>query len=305
MKKIGLLLVLLFLIMNFSQAQETIHLWGDATPGAIDNPAYEAKSNSTIETEKTSHITQTMLDIYPADKKTANGTAVIVCPGGGYSHLAIDHEGKQIAEWFNSIGISAFVLKYRLPSDDIMKNKTIGPLQDAQKAIRYVRRNCKKWKVDPKKIGILGFSAGGHLASTASTHYNDKVYEPIDNTSARPDFSLLIYPVISMEIGTTHMGSRENLLGKKPSQDLVEFYSNEKQVNDNTPPAFMVHAMNDPAVPVQNSINYALALKKHSIPCELHIYQSGGHGFGMGKTTNTECTWPKACEKWLQMNGLL
>ncbi len=291
--------------MSFSQAQETIHLWGDAIPGSIDNPDYAAKSNTTVETEKTSHITQTMLDIYPASKKTANGTAVIICPGGGYSHLAIDHEGKQIAEWFNSIGISAFVLKYRLPSDDIMKDKTIGPLQDAQKAIRYVRRNCKKWKVDPAKIGILGFSAGGHLASTASTHYNDKVYEPIDDTSARPDFSVLIYPVISMEIGTTHMGSRENLLGKNPSQDMVEFYSNERQVNDSTPPAFMVHALDDPAVPVQNSINYALAMKKHKVPCELHIYQSGGHGFGMGRTKNTECTWPKACEKWLQMNGLL
>ncbi len=305
MKKTGLVLVLLLLIMNFSQAQETIYLWGDSTPGAIDNPAYAEKSNSKVDSEKTNRITQTMLDIYPADKKTSTGTAIVVCPGGGYSHLAIGHEGKQIAEWFNSIGISAFVLKYRLPSDEIMENKTVGPLQDVQKAIRYVRRNAKKWNVNPVKIGVMGFSAGGHLASTASTHYNDKVYEPVDNTSARPDFSILIYPVISMEIGTTHMGSRENLLGKKPSQDMVEFYSNEKQVNDNTPPAFMVHAMDDGAVPVQNSINYALAMKKHSIPCELHIYQSGGHGFGMGRTDNSESTWPKACVKWLLMNGLM
>ena len=219
--------------------------------------------------------------------------------------LAIKHEGSQVAEWLNKRGITALVLKYRLPDTSIMTNKTIGPLQDAQKAIRIVRRNATEWNIDPHKIGVMGFSAGGHLASTLSTHYNEKVYNSTDTTSARPDFSILIYPVISMDKTITHMGSRINLLGRNPNPELVKLYSNELQVNKFTPPAFLVQSMDDNVVPVQNSIVYALALKKHNIPCELHLYEKGGHGYGLGRTNDTESSWPEACEKWLKMHNLI
>ena len=168
-----------------------------------------------------------------------------------------------------------------------------------------MRRNAKEWNIDPGKIGIMGFSAGGHLASTVSTHYNDKVYNVIDNVSARPDFSILIYPVITMDSTFTHMGSRENLLGKHPSPEFVKKYSNELQVDNNTPPAFLVCSADDDVVPVLNSIKYMLALKDHHIKCELHIYESGGHGYGMGKSKDTETSWPAACEKWLKARGIL
>jgi len=187
-----------------------------------------------------------------------------------------------------------------------MKNKSIAPLQDGQEAIRIVRRNAKEWGIDPHKIGIMGFSAGGHLASTVSTHFNEKVYEPKDSTSARPDFSLLIYPVISMNSAITHRGSRENLIGKHPSREMVKHFSNALQVTATTPPAFMIHSMDDGTVPVENSIEYALAMKKHNIPCELHIYEHGGHGYGLGKrNSGTESSWTKACEKWLQVKGFI
>ena len=186
-----------------------------------------------------------------------------------------------------------------------MENKSTGPMQDGQKAIRLVRQRANEWGIDPHKIGIMGFSAGGHLASTLSTHFNEKVYETEDLTSARPDFSLLIYPVISMDSTITHWGSRVNLLGGAPSPELVKHFSNELQVNSETPPAFMVHSLDDGAVPVQNSINYALAMHKFNIPCELHLYQTGGHGYGLGKSTNTESTWPEACRKWLVARGYI
>ena len=186
-----------------------------------------------------------------------------------------------------------------------MKDKTIGPLQDAQESIRIVRRNAKEWKINPTKIGIMGFSAGGHLASTASTHYNQKVYPLKDSTSARPDFSVLMYPVISMNQEFTHGGSRNNLLGKNPDQALVDLFSNELQVTSDTPPAFLVHALDDGAVPVQNSINYLLALKKNRVSGELHIYEKGGHGFAIRKAIGTTATWPEALRKWLEVKGLL
>jgi acetyl esterase/lipase len=168
-----------------------------------------------------------------------------------------------------------------------------------------VRRHAAEWGINPRKIGIMGFSAGGHLASTVSTHYRENVYKPVDTTSARPDFSLLIYPVISMDSSITHWGSRENLLGKNPSPELLHRFSNQLQVDSQTPPAFLMHSMDDGTVPVENSIEYALALKKNKVPCELHIYERGGHGFGLGYSKNTESTWPAACQKWLQANGFL
>jgi acetyl esterase/lipase len=219
--------------------------------------------------------------------------------------LSFINEGSSIAKWLNSLGITAFVLKYRLPDDNIMENKNIGPLQDGQQAIRIVRRRAKEFGINPQKIGIIGFSAGGHLASTVSTHFNEKVYETADTTSARPNFSLLIYPVISMDSTITHMGSRQSLLGNSPTRELVTHFSNELQVTGKTPPAFMVHSIDDGTVPVQNSIRYALAMKENKIPCELHIYQQGGHGYGLAPWGGTHSAWPEACRKWLEVNGFL
>ena len=307
MKTVTYFVIYFFLItplLSFSQ-QKTIPLWPEDIPGSIENSEYKLEVDSNETWTWMKYVSTPELDIYPAPAEIASGTAVIVCPGGGYALLAYKHEGSQVAEWFNSLGITAFVLKYRLPDDAIMEDKTIGPLQDGQKAMRIVRDHAKEWNIDPHRIGIMGFSAGGHFAATVSTHYSEDVYETSDTTSARPDFSILIYPVISMDTALTHMGSRIKLLGKDPDEEKVRTFSNELQVGSNTPPAFLVHSMDDRTVPVQNSINYALALQKYKISCELHIYQKGGHGYGLGRTDNTESTWPKACEKWLKAQGLL
>jgi len=303
MKKQLFILVMLFAsITTFSQ-EKKISLWNGNVPGSIKAPDYIETTNSNDGWTKTRLVTDPRLEYYPAKQGEKAATAVVICPGGGYWGLAIGHEGKQTAEWFNSIGISAFVLIYRLPDDAIMKDKSIGPLQDVQEAIRLVRRNAKAYNIDPTKIGIMGYSAGGHLASTASTHFNEKVYEPSDTTSARPDFSILIYPVISMDAAITHSGSRMFLLGNTPNEEQVKRFSNELQVNTQTPPAFMIHSLDDNVVPVQNSINYALAMKNNKVPCELHIYEHGGHGYGLGRSTDTESTWPEACRLWLNVNG--
>ena len=201
-------------------------------------------------------------------------------------------KGRPLQQSLTNWGITAFVLKYRLPSDSIMKQKSIGPLQDGQEAVRIVRRHAAEWKIDPHKIGIMGFSAGGHLAVAVSTQYGDSVYTPIDTTSARPDFSILVYPVISMDSTISHAVSRINLLGEHPSEELVRRFSNELQVTPQTPPAFLVQAVDDLSVPIENSIRYLLALRKNKVPAELHLYESGGHGFGLGKSNGTESSWP-------------
>ena len=302
-------LVVAFLILgmsfpSFAQNKE-IPLW-ETIPGAItavdykQEPRLDAQGNIT----GIRKVTEPTLKVFLADNKNAKNAAVIICPGGAYALLSHEKEGDKVAAWFQSIGVSAFVLKYRLPSDVIMKDKTVGPLQDAQEAIRTLRRRANEWNLDSAKIGVIGFSAGGHLASTISTHYNDKVYESNDNISARPDFSILIYPVISMEDAITHKGSQENLLGKNVSSELIEKFSNEKQVDSNTPKTFLVHATDDKAVPVENSINYYLALKQHQVPVEMHIYENGGHGFGLG-VQGTNKNWPATCEKWLVSNGFI
>lgn len=301
-KRIGTTLFFLLVIAGEISAQsKVINLWEKKIPGAINKSDYK-EINS--EDSWMQSVTNPRLDMYPAATEKATGTAVIICPGGGYAGMAIGHEGKQIALWLNSLGITAFVLKYRLPDNSIMTDKSIGPMQDGQQAIRLVRSHAKEWGIDSKKIGIMGFSAGGHLASTLSTHFNEKVYNLADMISSRPDFSLLIYPVISMREDITHMGSRINLLGKNPSLEQVKHFSNELQVTGETPPAFLAHSMDDGAVPVENSMEYALALKKYKIPCELHIYEKGGHGYGLGKSGSTESEWSEACRKWLKARGL-
>jgi len=298
------LFFLLFTGVLYTHAQnQVIPLW-NTIPDEIKASNYKEKEESKDgKVQSTSLVSvPTLTAFFPVVTKP-NQTAVVILPGGGYSHLAIDKEGTKIAEWFNTLGIPAFVLKYRLPSDLIMKNKNIGPLQDAQEAIRYVRQNAAKWNINPNKIGIMGFSAGGHLASTLSTHYDDKVYESAFKVSARPDFSVLIYPVISMENEITHKGSQINLLGESPSQELIDSFSNEKKVNAKTPPAFLIHATDDTVVIPENSINYYLALKKNGVSAEMHIYEKGGHGFGLG-TNDTSKFWPKQLEDWLKANQL-
>ncbi|WP_431242084.1 alpha/beta hydrolase [Flavobacterium sp. P21] len=223
--------ILYLLIINNLQSQnQIIPLWAKI-PDEIASPDYKEKEiikDGVL--QSTSFVSVPSLSVFiPKDVKP-NQTAIIIFPGGGYSHLAIDKEGTKVANWLNSIGITAFVLKYRLPSDLIMKNKNIGPLQDAQEAVRYVRENAAKWNIDNSKIGTLGFSAGGHLASTLATHFDEKTYETRSKTSARPDFSILIYPVVSMENNITHKGSQTNLLGNNPSQELIDSFSNEKRL---------------------------------------------------------------------------
>nr|WP_315203982.1 alpha/beta hydrolase [uncultured Flavobacterium sp.] len=304
-QKIKFSIILLALFGAISYSQETsLPIWNKPITSSIDAPSYlEKEIVKEGELQSTSQVATPLLYKYQPKKTVPNGSAVLICPGGGYSHLAMYKEGKKVALWLNSLGITAFVLKYRMPTDLIMKDKSIGPLQDAQEAIRTIRRNAKEWNIEPAKIGVLGFSAGGHLASTLATHYQDNVYDA-DATSARPDFSILIYPVISMEDGITHNGSKVSLLGATASKELIDKYSNEKQVDANTPKTFLVHASDDKVVPVENSINYYMNLKKYNVPVEMHIYENGGHGFGLG-TKGTHTEWPKACEKWLTENFLL
>lgn len=285
-----------------------IEVWNGKVPGSIPKPEYKQIIDSTYYI-KLRNISKPTIEVYPAAADNNSGTAVVVCPGGGYYGVSFISEGIEVAKWLNQIGITAVVLHYRLPDDAIMENKSIAPLQDGQEAMRIVRRNAKEWGIDPNKIGIMGFSAGGHLASTVSTHFDEKIYEQKDSTSARPDFSLLIYPVVSMDSAITHKGSRESLLGKNPSPELVKHFSNALQITSKTPPAFMIHSLDDGSVPVENSIEYALAMKKNNIPCELHIYEHGGHGFGLGleswRSNSTESTWTEACRKWLEVKGYI
>jgi acetyl esterase/lipase len=297
-----LIFTLFFGITECLHAQnKEIPLWSNEVPGAIISGNYKevpVLENGIV--NNVSKVTTPTLTIFVPENP--NGTAIVICPGGGYAYLAINKEGFKVAKWLNTIGITAFVLKNRLPSDEIMKDKTIGPLQDAQEAMRYVRRNAKKWAIDTQKVGVIGFSAGGHLASTLSTHYKDEVYKVKDTISARPDFSILIYPVISMEENSTHKGSRKNLLGTAPSTALVEKYSNERQIDSSTPPTYIVHAVDDKTVPVENSIQYFLALKNNKVPCEIHFYEKGSHGFGLGNN-GTSKNWTIQCEEWLRFKN--
>jgi acetyl esterase/lipase len=242
-------------------------------------------------------IQPTITAFFP--KKHSTGRSVIICPGGSYLRLSIDNEGVMVAKALNKLGITAFVLKYRLPIDTIMIDKTISPLQDAQQAIRLVRKNAVKWKLKPDQIGIMGFSAGGHLAATATTHFNfiaDKLNK--DTTSVRPDFSILIYPVISFNDSIAHIGSRDRLIGKVPSKETIDFFSNELQVNKSCPPVFIIHAGDDAAVKVENSIRFYQACIKNKVPVEMHLYPAGGHGFGLENKT-TDDNWIDRLKNWL------
>jgi acetyl esterase/lipase len=296
-------LLLEILAHNASSQTTTLKVWPDGIPGSLRSETYFEESTVTGDIvslyEKVTDPTLTVF-LPPAEKAT--GTAVLICPGGGYGVLAFDHEGFAIARWLNSNGIAGIILKYRLPSDMIMKDKSVGPLQDAQEAMRIIRRNASQWKINSHRIGVIGFSAGGHLASTLSTHFAEKVYEVKDTTSARPDFSLLIYPVVTFDSTFTHAGTRQNLVGDKPSEYTIRYFSNEYRITRNTPPAFLVHSADDKVVPVKNSIVYFEGLVRNNIQAEMHIFQKGGHGYGLAINRGTESAWPELCLSWLKEN---
>jgi acetyl esterase/lipase len=276
---------------------ETITLWPGGAPGAKGtDPDKDVPT----------------LTVWRPRPEVATGSAVVVCPGGGYSMLAIDHEGKQVAEWLNSLGINAFVLKYRLGP----RYHHPAMLQDAVRAIRTVRANAGRWKLDPHKIAILGFSAGGHLASTAGTHFDPGKPESddlIERVSSRPDRMILVYPVIALATPHGHKGSLRNLLGDNPSSELIESLSNERQVTKETPPTFLAQTNADTAVPAENALLFALALRKAGVPVELHLFERGPHGLGLGDgapafrvpSEPTFKAWPKLCETWLKNQGFL
>lgn len=257
-------------------------LWPEGAPGALGSETKDRPA----------------LIIYAAEKPT--GTAIVICPGGGYGGLAMDHEGHQIGRWLNEHGISGFILDYR------HRGKGYGhpaPLHDAQRAIRTVRSRAKEFGIDPSKIGILGFSAGGHLASSAVTHFDagsKDATDPIERAGCRPDFGILCYPVIAFDQPFTHRGSQKNLLGEGAAPELVKSMSSEQAVTDETPPCFLWHTMEDKGVPPENSIVFYSALLVHKVPCELHIYEKGRHGVGLAKDIPGTSTWPDACIAWLK-----
>lgn len=245
------------------------------------------------------------LTICLPDPQKATGAAVVICPGGGYGFLAVGHEGRDIAEWLNGLGVAGFILEYR------HRARGYGhpaPLQDAQGAIRTVRARAAQWKVDPRKIGIMGFSAGGHLASTAGTHFDKgdpKAEDPVERVSCRPDFMILCYPVIAFGEPYTHRGSQQNLIGKDPDPELVRSLSSEKQVTAETPPTFLFHTDEDTGVPAENSVFFYLALRRAKVPAELHVYRRGRHGLGLAPKTPGTSSWPRRCEDWMRGQGLL
>ncbi len=252
------------------------------------------------------NITAPDIEIFRASQPS--GTGVLIMPGGGYSYVVMDKEGRDIARWFNSLGVNAFVLKYRLPNTTAHRFGPEIPLRDAQRALRLVRSHAAEWGGRPDRIGALGFSAGGHLAATLGTHFdagNPAAADPVERVSCRPDFLLLGYPVISMEAAITHAGSRNELLGKNPSEDLIERFSNELHVTTNTPPVFIFCANDDHAVKVDNSLRFYNAARAAGVSAELHIFEIGGHGFGMKPNNRAGTSWPPLCESWLRERGLL
>lgn len=280
----GAVILFLSTAMAFGETPTVARLWPDKAPGAVG--------------DKEGDIPTLTVYLPPSDQAT--GAAVVICPGGGYGHLAMDHEGHQVAQWLNSFGVAGFILTYR------HRGTGYGhpvPMQDAQRAMRLVRSRAKDRGIDPARIGIMGFSAGGHLASTVGTHFDTGqpgADDPVERMSCRPDFMILVYPVISFVEPFTHAGSRKNLLGPDPDKALAESLSNEKQVTAETPPTFLVHGTDDKGVPVENSVQFYLALRKAGVPVEMHLYVHGPHGFGLGKPGEATATWPAQCEAWLR-----
>jgi len=283
-----------------SKAQTIMPLYD----GKIPNNIATSKKEIDLGNGRITGITVPQLIVFLPQKIDSLRAAVIICPGGGYARLAMDHEGYEVAKALNAHGIAAFILKYRIPNDSFMTNKQIVPLQDAEKAIQLIREKATEWNINPNNVGIMGFSAGGHLASTLGTHFNEIVIKNKKNTPFKPDFMILGYPVISFDKTIVHKGSRDNLIGKDPSQELVDHFSNELQITPQTPMTFIVHASDDATVPVENSVRFYQALQKNKVPAEIHIYEKGGHGFGLhNKTTKDE--WFDRLIDWMQMNKII
>ena len=288
MNRITLTFTFLLMAITATFSQETIKLYPNGP-----------KESNQITTPEKFRDPEFLMDIsdprmlaFPAPKDKANGTAVLICPGGGYGGVSIIKEGSEFAKWFNDLGVSAFVLYYRMPN-----GHTLVPLTDAQTALAIIHKRAKEWNIDKEKIGIMGFSAGGHLASTVGTHFK--------TATQRPAFMILGYPVVTMDSTLTHKGSRNNLLGKKPSDDLVKLYSNELQVTKKTPPTYIVHATDDKAVPVKNSVQLYEALKEKKIEAQLDTFAKGGHGFGMRKRGIPVDNWTDLLKIWLKKNKLI
>lgn len=277
-----------------ASTQEIIPLYPAAIPNSKPGVTEPAATGSRGLIRKSVIPT---LEIYLPEKEKANGTAVVICPGGSYTVLVYEGEGLSTARELVKTGITAFVLKYRLPDDSTMPDRKIGPLQDAQQAIKLVRDNAAKWGIDANKVGIMGFSAGGHLASSEATHFHQALIENKNNTSLRPDFQILVYPVISMQDGLTHADSRNRLLGKNPSKEVIDEFSNELKVNEKTPPTYITHAADDDVVDVDNSIFYFEKLRRHKVPVEMHIYPKGGHGFVFRQKG-----WMEPLFQWMKNN---
>lgn len=302
MQKTFLATIILALMISSSATAQYEPLYKKNVPNFIEaaNEEAEAVTGGILRISK---VSIPGYAFFSAGDDGSRKPCVIICPGGGYGILAAQHEGTDVAKFFNSIGVHAVVLKYRIPSVKHQEHKEIAPLQDAQQAIYLVRKNAKKWGVDPGKIGIMGFSAGGHLASSLGVHYNDPKLNFKGKTSLRPDFQVLIYPVISFG-KYAHMGSRNNLLSPDTTASLINYYSNELQVNAQTPPAFLVHAKDDKAVPIENSEMYLAQLKKFGVAGELYVYEKGGHGFGMNNKTS-DVKWTSLLTKWMQQMNII
>ena len=299
--KLIIILSLFTMVTVSLKAQEVIPLYDGAIPGAKNSATYiEETVKGTDGISRVSKVVTPTLTVFSPLADKANGTAVIICPGGGYGILAIDHEGYNVAKRFSEIGVTAFVLKYRLPSDEIMVDKTYALLQDAEQAIYLVRKNAKKYRIKSNKIGIMGFSAGGHLASTLLAHYTDIKITDAEKINLRPDFAALIYPVISFE-QSVHTGTMKNLLGPNPGEQLKHYFSADQNVNKKTPPTFLVHAKDDKSVPVANSILLNDALKSNGVKTEIYLYEQGGHGFGL-KNKTSDVDWFNLLAEWLKRN---
>ena len=291
---------LVFLVGSMvANAQETIKLWPDNIPFSNGIIGEEEIPNP----GRVRNVQDPTITVYLPAKEKATGAAVVICPGGGYWLLAIQHEGHDIARWFNEIGVAGIVLKNRLPSSDNVHHKSEVAMVDAQQAVRMVRHHAGEWGIETDKIGIMGFSAGGHLASTVGTHYDyglSRTDDPVLKESCRPDFMILMYPVIDMSGDIKHSGSAKNLIGEHPTESQMNRFSNQKQVTSDTPPTILIHSTDDKGVPVANSIVFYEALVAHGVPAELHVFNSGGHGYGLGRKDGTSHNqWPKNVEAFL------
>jgi acetyl esterase/lipase len=295
MKAVSFVFSLLFLFPVIISAQQIVALY----PGTIPNsrPAKVEENSSLPSNGMYNRVTKPTLEVYVPEKEKASGAAIIICPGGGYSVVVYQGEGVGTAKELAKIGVTAFVLKYRLPDDSTMVDKKIGPLQDVQQAIKLVRENAVKWGIDVHKVGIIGFSAGGHLAATGATHFTTSYIDNGNGTNLRPDFQILVYPVISMQDSLTHKDSRRKLLGSQPSREMIDLFSNELQVTKNTPPAYLTHAADDKVVDVDNSIAYFEKLRHQNVDVEMHIYPKGGHGFIFRQKG-----WMEPLIEWLKNN---